>query len=135
MTRKVLLIFFFTEFKKVKYVKTSNLLTGATEKSEEEIRKSESMKDEILSHWHPNITINLVTDQTNWVKGTVPPPLDEYVQFLPSGQTYLPVVYYNDYWNMMRDYQPLNNTIKELELYITYQPLSLFKWQLVSGIF
>lgn len=93
------------------------------------------MKDEILSHWHPNITINLVTDQTNWVKGTVPPPLDEYVQFLPSGQTYLPVVYYNDYWNMMRDYQPLNNTIKELELYITYQPLSLFKWQLVSGIF
>ncbi len=34
-------------------------------------------KVEILSHWHPNLTINLVDDHTPWVEGSVPAPLDE----------------------------------------------------------
>jgi hypothetical protein len=121
------------KFKKVRYLKTQNLLTGETEKSDEEIIKSQTIKNEILSHWHPNLTINLVTDQTNWVKGTVPPPLDEYVTFLPGGNTYLPIIFLNDYWNMMRDYQAINETTETLELYLTFQPLSLFKWQLYAA--
>lgn len=32
---------------------------------------------EVISHWHPNITINIVDDHTPWVKGSVPPPLDQ----------------------------------------------------------
>lgn len=32
---------------------------------------------EIISHWHPNLTINMVDDHTAWVKGSVPPPLDQ----------------------------------------------------------
>lgn len=43
---------------------------------------------------------------------------------------YKPVVFLNDFWNMQRDFQPLNNTVTELELRLTYQPLSLWKWQL-----
>lgn len=39
----------------------------------------------------------------------------------------------NDFWNMQRDYQPLNDTVKELELKLTYQPLSLFKWQIYAA--
>lgn len=38
---------------------------------------------EIISHWHPNLTINMVDDHTAWVKGSVPPPLDQR-KFLPS---------------------------------------------------
>jgi len=41
------------------------------------LQKAETMKEEVVSHWHPNLTINLVTDQTNWIQGAVPPPLDE----------------------------------------------------------
>lgn len=121
------------KFKKVKYQKTANLLTGQTEKSPEEVAKAEVMTSQILSHWHPNVTMNLVIDQTNWVKGTIPPPLDEYVQFTPSGSTYLPILFVNDYWNMLRDYQPINDTVEDLELTITYQPLSLFKFQLYAA--
>ena len=40
------------------------------------------MNQEILSHWHPNMTINLVVDQTNWVPGQVPPPLNECKLFV-----------------------------------------------------
>jgi len=108
-----------------------------------------------MSHWHPNLTINLVFDETNWVYGQVPQPLDErkftdiftlYAQtyilqtfhiallldihFLPGGNSYKPILYMNDFWNMQRDYQPLNDTVEQLELRLTYQPLSMFKWQI-----
>jgi hypothetical protein len=32
---------------------------------------------EIISYWHPNLTINIIDDHTAWVPGSVPPPLDE----------------------------------------------------------
>ncbi|KAJ8668702.1 hypothetical protein QAD02_010365 [Eretmocerus hayati] len=121
------------KYKKIKYQKTHNLLTGHTEASEEEIKKAEIMNQEIVSHWHPNVTVNLVTDQTNWIQGQVPPPLDEYIEFSYNGKFYKPVIFMNDFWNMQRDYQPLNNSVKELELRITYEPLSLFKWQLYAA--
>lgn len=34
------------------------------------------MNQEYVSLWHPNLTINLITDQTIWVYGQVPSPLD-----------------------------------------------------------
>ena len=91
------------------------------------------MKQEIISHWHPNITVNIVCDHTPWVPGQVPPPLDEFVEFTPSMQNYKPILFVNDYWNMNKDYQPLNDTVKELNLTITFQPLSMFKWQMYSA--
>ncbi|XP_050346806.1 putative lipid scramblase CLPTM1 [Nymphalis io] len=120
------------KYKKLKYMKTHNLLTGQTEKSEEEIMKAETLKEEIVSHWHPNLTINIVTDQKTWMQGSVPPPLDEFIFFLPDGKQYKPAVFVNDYWNMMRDYMPLNKTVTNLQLQLTFQPLSLFKWQLYT---
>lgn len=121
------------KYKKLRYLKTHNLLTGQTEKSAEEIIKAETLKEEIVSHWHPNLTINLVTDQTNWMQGSVPPPLDEFIYFLPDGKQYKPAVFLNDYWNMMRDYVPINKTTNKLTLELTFQPLSLFKWQLYTA--
>lgn len=121
-----------SKYKKIKRVRTHNLLAGEKEMFEKELDNA-LVEDRIVSHWHPNLTINLVTDWTNWVKGSVPAPLDEYIRFLPGGQTYLPIVFYNDYWNMLRDYQPINETTPVLELNLSYQPLSLFKWQLYAA--
>ena len=61
-------------------------LIGETEQSLEDQEKAKVMKSEILSHWHQNLTINLVYDHTPWVPGQVPPPLDEFVEFTPSLQ-------------------------------------------------
>lgn len=121
------------KYKKLRYLKTHNLLTGQTEKSAEEIKKAETLKEEVVSHWHPNLTVNLVTDQTTWMQGSVPPPLDEFIMFLPDGKQYKPAVFLNDYWNMMRDYVPINKTSTTLKLQLTFQPLSLFKWQLYTA--
>ncbi|XP_070493644.1 putative lipid scramblase CLPTM1 [Chironomus tepperi] len=121
------------KYRKIKYQKTQNLLTGQTEKSAEEIEIAETMVNKIVNHWHNNLTINLVVDQTTWVKGSLPAPLDEYVTFLPSGHTYMPIIFINDYWNMMRDFFPINKTTPTLDLTLTYQPLSLFKFQLYAA--
>ncbi|VVC34863.1 Hypothetical protein CINCED_3A002735 [Cinara cedri] len=120
------------KFKKVKFMKTHNLLTGETSATPEQIAKAEKVETEIVSHWHPNLTICLVTDQTNWTKGSLPQPFSDYLEFLPDHR-YKPMVYFNDFWNMLRDYQPINETVKQLDLTLTFQPLSLFKWQMFSA--
>lgn len=52
------------------------------------------------------------------------------LEFTFNGRYYRPIVFMNDFWNMQRDYHPLNDTIKELDLKLTFQPISFFKWQL-----
>lgn len=120
-------------FKKRKYSKTLNLLTGQTEATDEEVLKAETVKEEILSHWHPNLTINVVYDYTPWTKGAIPAPIDQFVEFTPTGEFYKPIVYFNDYWNLVKDYQPFNQSVKTVPLRITWQPLSMLKWQIYAA--
>lgn len=70
------------KFKRQRFMKTHNLLTGETALTPEQLRIAETVKGEVISHWHPNLTVNFVTDHTNWVQGSVPPPLDECKEFL-----------------------------------------------------
>lgn len=68
---------------------------------------------EVLSHWHPNMTINLIDDHTPWVKGSVPAPLDEYIDFLDKGPAkgkYNPILFFNEYWNLNSEYMPINHS-------------------------
>ncbi|XP_073826022.1 putative lipid scramblase CLPTM1 [Musca autumnalis] len=120
------------KFKKIRVNRNYNLLSSEKEKLEQELAQA-NLKDTIVSHWHQNLTVNLVVDQTNWAQGTVPPPLDEYVKFVDGGKTYLPIVFINDYWNLQRDYYPINETTPELPLHLTFQPIGMFKWQLYAA--
>jgi len=118
-------------FKKRTIKKTKNLLTGETKTDPSLLERVEKHGNvEIISHWHPNLTINLVADQTPWTKGKIPAPLDEMVRFSASGINYEPILYLNDYWNLMRDFTPINETINEVSLHLSFQPMSLIKLQL-----
>ncbi|BFZ07705.1 hypothetical protein BsWGS_10743 [Bradybaena similaris] len=121
------------KFKKRKFHKTVNLLTGQTDVHPDLIQKENASSFEILSHWHPNLTINLLDDHSPWVAGAVPQPLDEYIEFIPASNKYYPVIYFNDYWNLNQDHTPINDTTKFLNLTLTYSPMSLFKWQLYAA--
>uniref|UniRef100_A0A8C4QX36 CLPTM1 regulator of GABA type A receptor forward trafficking n=1 Tax=Eptatretus burgeri TaxID=7764 RepID=A0A8C4QX36_EPTBU len=122
------------KFKKRRFLKTKNLLTGETEASPERIKRAEDYGAvEILSHWHPNLTINLVDDHTSWVKGSVPPPLDQYVKFDELSGDYFPVLYLNDYWNLQKDCFPVNSSLSSLPLHLSFTPLSLWKWQMYAA--
>ncbi|CAI2334011.1 unnamed protein product [Caenorhabditis sp. 36 PRJEB53466] len=121
------------KYKKKYYRKTANLLTGESEQSDEDLAKAEKMKYEVLNHWHPNISISLIVDQTPWVRGSIPAPLSEDIEFNEDGNIYKPILFYNNWWNLGADYQPINETVKELNLTITYYPMSVFKYQMYAS--
>ncbi|OQV13471.1 Cleft lip and palate transmembrane protein 1-like protein [Hypsibius exemplaris] len=108
-----------------------NLLTGETALPFIEVKEGDepAPPSVMMSHWHPNLTINLVDDRTSWTKGRAPSPLSEYLEFNAAGD-YFPILYFNDYWNLNKDYMPINETTKTLNLTLSYYPLSLFRWQL-----
>ncbi|KAL3081305.1 hypothetical protein niasHT_039782 [Heterodera trifolii] len=122
------------KFKKKYYQKTANLLTGKTGQSELDRQKAEEgVKFDILNYWHPNITVSLVTDFSAWTRGQLPAPFDEAVKFDPTSNRYYPIVFFNSYWNLATEYQPVNDTVPALNLTVTFAPLSLFKWQLYAS--
>ncbi|CAM1331635.1 CLPTM1 (predicted), partial [Pycnogonum litorale] len=116
------------KYKKKRIVKTHSLL-GSEEKIVEKIED----KPKMISHWHPNLTINIVDDHSPWIQGQVPSPLNEYVHFDVVTGKYYPVVFFNDYWNYLRDYQPINDTVEFLTIHLTFRPISLFKWQMYAA--
>ncbi|GMT17825.1 hypothetical protein PFISCL1PPCAC_9122, partial [Pristionchus fissidentatus] len=120
-------------YMKRRYSKTTNLLTGETSKSEEEQRKAEEMTHEMLNFWHPNLTISLIVDQTKFTRGQLPEPLASAVKFGKGGRKYTPILFLNSYWNLVEDYQAVNETVKEVNLTLTYSPMSLFKYQLYAS--
>uniref|UniRef100_A0A8C9PJ01 CLPTM1 regulator of GABA type A receptor forward trafficking n=1 Tax=Spermophilus dauricus TaxID=99837 RepID=A0A8C9PJ01_SPEDA len=122
------------KYKRRRFQKTKNLLTGETEADPEMIKRAEDYGPvEGISHWHPNITINIVDDHTPWVKGSVPPPLDQYVKFDAVSGDYYPIIYFNDYWNLQKDYYPINESLASLPLRVSFCPLSLWRWQLYAA--
>ncbi|KAG6922910.1 CLPTM1, transmembrane protein [Chelydra serpentina] len=122
------------KYKRRRFQKTKNLLTGETEADPEMIKRAEDFGPvEVISHWHPNLTINIVDDHTPWVKGSVPPPLDQYVKFDAVSGDYYPILYFNDYWNLQKDYFPINETVERLPFRLSFCPLSLWRWQLYAA--
>ena len=51
--------------------------------------------------------------------GQVPKPIDEFVEFTASMQNYKPIFYVNNYWNLNKEYTPLNSTVETLNLTVT----------------
>uniref|UniRef100_A0A1I8FTN5 Cleft lip and palate associated transmembrane protein 1 n=1 Tax=Macrostomum lignano TaxID=282301 RepID=A0A1I8FTN5_9PLAT len=123
-----------TKYKRRRVSNTQNLITGSTEGPlDKEGLAGGTTHLPPSTHWHPNLTISLIDDHTPWTPGSLPPPLDEYVQFHPPTNEYYPILYYNDYWNLNSDYMPVNDTTPLLNLTVTFQPLSLFRWQLYAA--
>nr|CAX73746.1 Cleft lip and palate transmembrane protein 1 homolog [Schistosoma japonicum] len=126
-----------TRYKRRRLSRTTNLITGHTDSHPDLIADSSTPSDvqylPPVTHWHPNLTIHLVDDHSLWVKGSVPIPLDQFIEFYSPTNEYYPVVYLNDYWNLNEDYKPVNESTPVLPIHITLAPLSLFKWQLYAA--
>merc|ERR1712066_1144956 len=66
-------------------------------------------------------------------KGSLPPPLNEFIKFSEKGYTYEPTIFYNSYWNLQRDYYAINETVKSAEISISLYPLSMMKFQVYAS--
>ena len=55
------------------------------------------------------------------------------VKFDAVSGDYYPIVYFNDYWNLQKDYYPINDTLPHLPLRLSFCQLSLWRWQLYAA--
>lgn len=67
------------QYRKRRIHNTANLLTGESDVAPGSMKVAQGdtvTEADIISYYHPNITICLVEDYTRWAKGSVPQPLD-----------------------------------------------------------
>ena len=55
------------------------------------------------------------------------------VKFDAVSGDYYPIIYFNDYWNLQKDYYPINESLATLPLRVSFCPLSLWRWQLYAA--
>ena len=108
-----------TPFKKlIRHKRTANLITGKSDRKEEEILEDPKSAP-IVAHFHRNLTLNVLYDVTPFNPAQLVPPFDTFLKFTDDYRNYEPTFFFNDYWNLQRDYQSLNETVKEMEFELT----------------
>ncbi|KAH7887397.1 cleft lip and palate transmembrane protein 1-domain-containing protein [Phlebopus sp. FC_14] len=123
---------------KVKIRKEKSLLSSSNDEVEEEEIPEE---DVIISHWHKNLTLALVSDGKVLAPSKLPPVLLEHIHPLPGARDatgtkgyYKPIVFPNDFWLLRSHLTEINATTHNLPLEITFQPMSFFKFQLFASM-
>jgi hypothetical protein len=106
-----------------------NLITGET--SNKAAAELPQGVKKIVSHWKGNVTISLVNDRTTYARGAIPPQLEPYYKFDANGN-YYPIMWCNEFWVLRENLMPLNDTVKELKLDLSFEPLSLLKFSMYT---
>ncbi len=111
-----------------------------------------ALTHDIVSYWKPEMAIRIVTDWTRFPLQQVPPLVYKHAQIRKLGASsykvrgvefyttttiiinasllqYLPVMYVDEMGLTSDKYVPLNRSITHLPLKISFEPISLAKWQ------
>ncbi|KAG0164958.1 hypothetical protein DFQ28_003728 [Apophysomyces sp. BC1034] len=141
-------------------VKQKNLLQQGEQEEEAEIEQepviAETAADEstggfglgllgksapLVSYWHDNVTIAIVSDAKNVIpKNALQPPVIKYIPFdtgLTRDETgkvgyYRPIVFPNDFWLLRQNAYPVNETVSTLPLTIHLEPISMWKFNIYA---
>ncbi|KAG2156434.1 cleft lip and palate associated transmembrane protein [Suillus clintonianus] len=123
---------------KAKARKEKNLLSNPDDNEEGE---QELQDDVIVSHWHKNLTLALVSDETVIAVDKLPPVLVEHVHLIPGARDdtgtkgfYKPIIFPNDFWLLRSHLVEINTTTPTLPLEIIFQPMSYFKFQIFASM-
>ncbi|EMD40853.1 hypothetical protein CERSUDRAFT_80502 [Gelatoporia subvermispora B] len=105
--------------------------------SQEDALDEDEQPDVIVSHWHQNLTLTLVSDASVIPINKVAPPVAQYIETLPDRDStgrayYKPIVYPNDFWHLRSQYTEINTTTPTLPLSVTFEPLSYWKFQMYA---
>jgi len=132
---------------------TKNLLSGSKDESpkarltaEERVAADAAELAEfkalpIVSYYHPNVTLQIVSSSGALAYHSFPPNLQELVHLVEGDDKddngrayYYPITYANDFWLLRDHMSPLNETVSRLPLYVTFSSTSLVKFQLLQTL-
>jgi hypothetical protein len=123
---------------RVKARKEKSLLSNSDVNGEVE---EEPQDDIVVSHWHKNLTLALVSDETVIAIDKLPPVLVDHVHLVPGARDdtgtkgfYKPIIFPNDFWLLRSHLIEINTTTSTLPLEVTFQPMSYFKFQIFASM-
>jgi hypothetical protein len=88
---------------------------------------------EWLPHWKPTLTISIVEDFTVYPSlAAVPPQVRPALSVNSERGHYLPVIYVNEFWVMADRYMPLNETVADVNLEMSFSVTNLMRWMLTE---
>lgn len=123
---------------KNKVRREKNLLgSSTTGETTEEVEEVES--DDIVSHWHTNLTLALISDQPPIPLNQVQQATARYIDLIPerdaSGRPYYkPIIFPNEFWHLRSQYIEINSTTPQLPLQIEFQPMSYWKFTTFAAL-
>jgi hypothetical protein len=115
--------------------RTKSLLDKKEEEGETDIEVVEDEDTSYGSYWWPNATIQLVADQNPMPRKNVPvinkSELSPFlyllvVKLVDEGNSYLPLVYFNDFWMMQDNLQMINETTPKLNLSLSFSEIPMW---------
>jgi len=123
---------------KGKVIKVKNLL--ASKQEEQEGPEPEPVQaDEVVSHWHQNLTLALVSDVDKMNVTKMPPSVAQHMHMIPgildSTRTmaaFYPIIFPNEFWQLRSQFVEINSTTAHQPLQITLHPMSFMKFQLYA---
>ncbi|KAH9077144.1 cleft lip and palate associated transmembrane protein [Lactarius deliciosus] len=122
---------------KSKIRKERNLLQDKAKEADGQ----EEPEDTIVSYWHQNLTLALVSDATVLQYAQLPPPIAEHVHLVAglrdetgANGYYNPIIFPNEFWHLKSQYVEINDTTTTLPLQVIFQPMSYFKFQLFASM-
>jgi hypothetical protein len=128
---------------KKKVSKARNLLAGTEEKEEQEqMVPASSSGPTLASYYHPNFTLSFIPDSGVQKFPQMHPALRQFIQLERSGARdvtgqngwYYPIVYVNTFWQLRSQMTELNNTVKELPIYINVNNMKNWKFSIMASV-
>ncbi|KAI0089148.1 cleft lip and palate associated transmembrane protein [Irpex rosettiformis] len=124
---------------KAKVRKAKNLLGGSHDDQAEET-DDEPQQDVIVSHWHKNLTLALVSDGAVIPTAQITPQNERYIHILPERDEtgtkgfYKPIIFPNEFWHLRSQYEEINATTPVLPLQVTFQPMGYWKFSTFAAL-
>ncbi|GBF90245.1 hypothetical protein Rsub_03378 [Raphidocelis subcapitata] len=84
-----------------------------------------------VSFWKPNATIAVADHFNAYQQGAVPPQMRDMFAYADgSGERYLPIAYFDEFWLLRDRLLPVNDTVTELPLHLVLKTASIWWMQL-----
>ncbi|KAM0752364.1 cleft lip and palate transmembrane 1 [Meredithblackwellia eburnea MCA 4105] len=95
----------------------------------------------IISYYHPNLTFQMIVPGGVVAYSGLPPPLQQHIQLAygdkrnEAGKAlHFPITWANDFWILKSQMMIINETVSTLPLRISFDPSSIFKWQIMASL-
>ncbi|KAI9069253.1 cleft lip and palate transmembrane 1 [Trametes sanguinea] len=121
---------------KVKVRKQKNLLSGAAGEQDNEEPEEQ---DIIVTHWHNNLTLALISDNPVIPLQQVQPTSAKYIELTPERDAtgrpfYKPIIFPNEFWHLRSQYIEVNTSTPSLPLQIEFQPMTYWKFTIFAAL-